>query len=51
VLTGARADAAVNAVVALTDALKRDTAGFEQYILSSGGVTKSNVAAPKSSGF
>jgi hypothetical protein len=49
-LKGAAADAAVNAVVALFDALDKDSVAFEAYVLAHG-VTKSNVAAPKSTGF
>ncbi len=49
-LSTAERDAAINAVVALTDALAANSAAFEAYILANG-VTKSNVAAPKSTGF
>jgi hypothetical protein len=49
-LKGAAADAAVTAVAALFDALNQDSAAFEAYVLAHG-VTKSNVAAPKSTGF
>ncbi|MDB4957501.1 MAG: hypothetical protein JWO36_5070 [Myxococcales bacterium] len=49
-LTGASADAAIAAVVALVDVLYTDSAGFEAYVLAHG-ITKSNVAAPKSTGF
>jgi hypothetical protein len=49
-LKGASADAAINAVVALFGVLESDSAGFEQYVLAHG-FTKSNVAAPKSTGF
>jgi hypothetical protein len=49
-LTGAAADRAVHAVSAVFAALDQDSAGFEAYVLASG-YTKSNVAAPKSTGF
>jgi hypothetical protein len=49
-LKGAAADTAVNAVVALMDVLYSDSAAFESYLLTHG-LTKSNVAAPKSTGF
>jgi hypothetical protein len=49
-LKGAQADRAINAVVALFDTLAQDSTGFEAYIVQSGYV-KSNVAAPKSTGF
>jgi hypothetical protein len=49
-LKGAAADAAINAVVALFDVLNQDSAAFEAYVLAHG-VTKSNIAAPKSTGF
>ena len=49
-LKGAAADAAINAVVALIDALGRDTVALEAFILKAG-ITKSNVAAPKATGF
>jgi hypothetical protein len=49
-LKGATADTAINAVVALMNALYTDSAAFEQY-LTTHGLTKSNVAAPKSTGF
>jgi hypothetical protein len=49
-LTPAERDTAINAVVALVGVLTSDSAAFESYILSTG-VTKSNVAAPKSTGF
>jgi hypothetical protein len=49
-LKGAAADAAVSSVVALFDTLKADSAGFEAYVLAHG-ITKSTVAAPKSTGF
>jgi len=49
-LKGAAADTAINAVVALFDTLNQDSAGFEAYVLAHGN-TKSNVAAPKSTGF
>ncbi|HEY5949674.1 MAG TPA: hypothetical protein VIV40_29470 [Kofleriaceae bacterium] len=49
-LKGAVADTAITAVVALFDALYNDSAAFEQYLLAHG-FTKSNVAAPKSTGF
>lgn len=49
-LTAAAADNAITAVGNLFDVLASDSAGFEAYILANG-VTKSNVAAPKSTGF
>jgi hypothetical protein len=49
-LKGASANAAIDAVVALFDVMKRDSAAFEAYLLSHG-YTKSNAAAPKSTGF
>jgi hypothetical protein len=49
-LTGAAADRAVDAVTALLDGLRSDSAGFEAYILSRG-YTKSSTPAPKSTGF
>jgi len=49
-LTGAAATQAVTAVGNLFDVLNSDSAGFEAYILTQG-VTKSNTAAPKSTGF
>lgn len=49
-LTGASADAAVDAVTALFDALDRDRSAFEAYILARG-YTKSDVPAPKSTGY
>jgi hypothetical protein len=49
-LKGAAADAAINAVVALFDVLNQDSAAFEAIVLAHG-VTKSNIAAPKSTGF
>ncbi len=49
-LTGAKADAAIDAVTALLATLAQDSAAFEAYVLANG-VTKSNVAAPKSTGF
>jgi hypothetical protein len=49
-LKGASADAAVDAVTALLGALVTDSAAFEAYVLSQG-YTKSNVPAPKSTGF
>ena len=49
-LKGASADAAVDAVVALFDALDADEPAFEAYVLSSG-YTKSSVPAPKSTGY
>jgi len=49
-LTGPAADAAIDATVALFDALAADSAAFEAYILSTG-ITKSNEPAPKSTGF
>jgi hypothetical protein len=50
VLTGTKADRAIRAVVALFDKLFANSAGFEAYILAHG-VTKSNEAAPKATGF
>jgi hypothetical protein len=49
-LKGAAADKAIDAVVAMTDALAKDRVAFEAYVLSSG-YTKSAVPAPKSTGF
>jgi len=49
-LKGASADAAIDAVVALFDALESERSAFEAYILSRG-YTKSDVPAPKSTGF
>jgi hypothetical protein len=49
-LEGTAADKAIDAVVALTDALAKESAAFESYILTSG-YTKSSVPAPKSTGF
>jgi hypothetical protein len=49
-LKGAAADTAINAVVALTDALVRDSAQLEAFILKAG-LVKSNTPAPKSTGF
>ncbi|HSQ64917.1 MAG TPA: hypothetical protein VLM85_16955, partial [Polyangiaceae bacterium] len=49
-LQGAAADAAVNAVTALFDALAKDSASFEAYILAQG-YTKSATPAPKSTGY
>jgi hypothetical protein len=49
-LKGASADAAVTSVVRLLDTLNQDSAAFEAYVLAHG-KTKSNVAAPKSTGF
>jgi hypothetical protein len=49
-LQGAAATTAVNAVVALFDTLYADSANFEAFLLQSGFV-KSNVPAPKSTGF
>ncbi len=46
----ARATRAVNAVVALFDALNANSAQLEAYLLANG-ITKSNVAAPKSTGY
>ncbi|HEY1960125.1 MAG TPA: hypothetical protein VGH28_31165 [Polyangiaceae bacterium] len=49
-LKGASADAAIDAVVALFDALSKDSSAFEAYVLSQG-YTKSSVPAPKSTGY
>jgi hypothetical protein len=49
-LEGTAADKAIDAVVALTDTLAKESAAFESYILASG-YTKSSVPAPKSTGF
>lgn len=49
-LKGAAADNAINAVVALTDALVRDSAQLEAFILKAG-LVKSNTPAPKATGF
>jgi len=48
--TGAAADRAIRSVVALVDVLQSDSAAFEAFILTQG-IKKSNVAAPKSTGF
>jgi hypothetical protein len=50
VLTGARAEAAVKAVVALVSAMEKDSEQLEAYLLAHG-LTKSNDPAPKSKGF
>lgn len=49
-LTGAAADRAISATLALLDALRTDSANFEAYILAHG-ITKANDPAPKSTGF
>jgi hypothetical protein len=49
-LTGAAADRAVDAVVALVDVMSSESAALEAFILSQG-FRKSNKAAPKSTGF
>ncbi len=49
-LRGAAADRAVTAVTKLLEAIGRDSAALETFLLSQG-ITKSNVAAPKSTGF
>ncbi|HEY2365686.1 MAG TPA: hypothetical protein VGH87_04835 [Polyangiaceae bacterium] len=49
-LKGTSAQTAIDAVVALTDTLAKESATFESYILASG-YTKSSVPAPKSTGF
>jgi len=49
-MKAAAADKAVTAVVALVDQLVKDRAAFEAYILAHG-ITASNVAATKSTGF
>jgi hypothetical protein len=49
-LTGAAADRAVRAVVALVDVMSSDSAALEAFILTQG-IRKSNKAAPKSTGF
>jgi hypothetical protein len=49
-LRGPSADAAVDAVVALLDALRSDSSAFEAYVLAHG-YTKSSVPAPKSTGY
>jgi hypothetical protein len=49
-LTGAAADRAVSATLALLDVLRTDSASFEAYILAHG-ITKANDPAPKSTGF
>jgi len=49
-LTGAAADRAIRAVTALFNALETDSTAFETYILAHG-ITKSNEAAPKATGF
>ena len=50
VLVGAKADRAVDSVVALFEALEADSQKFEAFILTQG-ITKSNRAAPKATGF
>lgn len=49
-LAGPAGQAAIDATVALIEALNDDSAAFEAYILSTG-ITKSNEPAPKSTGF
>ncbi len=49
-LKGASADAAIDAVTALFDALSKDETAFESYVLAQG-YTKSDVPAPKSTGY
>lgn len=49
-LTGAKATRAVTAVTKLIEALERDSAKLETYLLTQG-ITKSSVAAPKATGF
>jgi hypothetical protein len=49
-LRGAQADRAIAAVTALFATLTAESAGFETYVLAHG-ITKSNVAAPKATGF
>jgi hypothetical protein len=49
-LVGASADQAIDAVVALTDALAKESSAFEAFVLASG-YTKSSVPAPQSTGF
>ncbi len=49
-LKGASADAAVDAVAALIDALDQESTQFEAYVLAHG-ITKSNDPAPKSTGY
>jgi len=49
-LVGAKADRAVTAVVALVSALQTDSAALQAYLLTQG-ITRSNVAAPKATGF
>jgi len=49
-LLGAQADQAVTAVSNLLAVLRSDSAAFEAFILANG-ITKSNVAAPVSTGF
>jgi hypothetical protein len=49
-LTGAAADRAVRAVVALVDVMVSDSAALEAFILTQG-IRKSNEPAPKSTGF
>lgn len=49
-LRGAQADQAITAVSDLFAVLRSDSAAFEAFVLANG-VTKSNVAAPKSTGF
>ena len=49
-LRGAQADQAITAVSNLLAVLRSDSAAFEAFILANG-ITKSNVAAPVSTGF
>lgn len=49
-LKGAQADRAITAVTALVTTLATESTQFEAYLLAQG-ITKSNVAAPKSTGF
>jgi hypothetical protein len=49
-LTGAVADRAVRSVVALVDVMVSDSAALEAFLLAQG-IRKSNVPAPKSTGF
>jgi hypothetical protein len=49
-LTGAAADRANSAVVAIIDVLSTDSAALEAFILANG-IKKSSTAAPKSTGF
>jgi hypothetical protein len=49
-LTGAKAERAVRAVVALIATLESNSAALESYLLSQG-ITKSNTPAPKATGF